>query len=99
MHPWSIIFPVLTASAYVSLPFSNLVVHESIQSVPNGFTRVASAPANQTLNLRLAPTNTNMTGLEELLYAVSTPGSPLYGQHLSKEEVRTESAYVLSCRY
>lgn len=94
---YSLLILLLLSGAYASSQFSDLVVHESIPSVPNGFTLVASASANQTLNIRIALSNSNMTGLEDMLYAVSTPGSPLYGQHLSKEEVWTGSAHVLSC--
>lgn len=97
MHVWIILLPTLLAGTYASPRFSDLVAHESIPCAPNGFTRLTSALTNQTLNLRIALSNSNMSGLEDMLYAVSTPGSPLYGQHLSKGEVRAESAYFLSC--
>ena len=54
----------------------------------------ASAPANQTLYLRFAVANLNMTGLKKMLYVVSTPGSPLYGEQLFKG---TGSTHVLTC--
>ena len=104
MHAWSLL--LLIAGAYASPMFSNLVVHESIPNAPRGFTQMDSAPANQTLNLRIALSNSDMAGLEEVFYAVSTPGNALYGQHLSKEEVCTRpilfltfliSIYVLIC--
>ncbi len=66
-----------------------MVVHESRQSVPEGF--VESGPANgeTVLSLRAALVQSDMAGLEQELYAVSTPGSERYGQHLSKEDVNT----------
>lgn len=97
MYAWSIVLPVLVAGACASSRFSNLVVHESISSAPNGFTRLSSASANQILSLRIALASSDITGLEDMLYAVSTPRSPLYGQHLSKEEVCAEFTYEPSC--
>lgn len=94
---FSLLILLLLSRAYASTPFSDLVVHESIPRIPNGFMLLSSAPANQTLNLRIALANANMTGLEDMLYAVSTPTSPLYGQHLSKEEVWTGSTDALPC--
>ncbi|THH04062.1 hypothetical protein EW145_g5800 [Phellinidium pouzarii] len=67
--------------------FRSLVVHEQRENAPDGFVMIGAAPANKMLNLRLALVNSDMAGLENSLYAVSTPGSALYGQHLTKEEV------------
>ncbi|KAI0062179.1 subtilisin-like protein [Artomyces pyxidatus] len=63
-----------------------MVVHDRRDSAPSGFVHVGAAPSDTVLNLRLGLTQGNFAGLEEALYAVSTPGSDLYGQHLSKEE-------------
>ncbi|ETW78242.1 serine protease S53 [Heterobasidion irregulare TC 32-1] len=62
-------------------------VHEFIDGPPAGFVHSGSASANLTLSLRFALVQNNFKGLEDALYAVSTPGSPQYGQHLSKQEV------------
>ncbi|ETW78995.1 serine protease S53 [Heterobasidion irregulare TC 32-1] len=62
-------------------------VHERRDSPPTGYANSGPAPATDTLDLRLALTQNNFQGLEDALYAVSTPGNPRYGQHLSKEEV------------
>ncbi|KAI0062178.1 family S53 protease [Artomyces pyxidatus] len=64
----------------------NMVVRDRRDSAPSGFVHVGAAPSDTVLNLRLGLTQSNFAGLEEALYAVSTPGSDLYGQHLSKEE-------------
>lgn len=66
-----------------------MVVHEKRQGVPDGFVAASVAPADQILNLRIALVQTDMPGLEKALFEVSTPDSPLYGQHLTKEEVDT----------
>ncbi|KAF9009885.1 family S53 protease [Cyathus striatus] len=65
----------------------DLVQHESRTSIPNGFVKANAAPADQVLTLRINLAQNDMAGLEKALFDVSTPGSALYGQHLSKEEV------------
>ncbi|KAA1474758.1 family S53 protease-like protein [Dentipellis sp. KUC8613] len=62
-------------------------VHERRDSAPSGYAQDGPAPENHMLNLRLALTPRDFKSLEDKLYAVSTPGSPDYGKHLSKEQV------------
>ncbi len=68
--------------------FRNMLVLEQRSDVPVGFTKGLAAPAANILDLRLAIKQNNIAVLEKALFDVSTPGSALYGQHLSKEEVR-----------
>ena len=63
-------------------------VHESRSAIPQGFIYQGTAPPQTFLNMRIALKQPNPAGLEEILMAVSTPGNPTYGQHLTKEEVR-----------
>ncbi|KAI0062168.1 family S53 protease [Artomyces pyxidatus] len=63
-----------------------MLVLERRDSAPSGFVHVGAAPPTQVLTLRFSLAQNNFAGLEEALYAVSTPGSAVYGQHLSKEE-------------
>ncbi|KJA14600.1 hypothetical protein HYPSUDRAFT_194935 [Hypholoma sublateritium FD-334 SS-4] len=67
--------------------FRNMLVHEQRSAAPVGFVKGTAAPAAKVLNLRLALKQSDMAGLEKALFDVSTPGSALYGQHLTKEEV------------
>lgn len=67
--------------------FTSLVLHEQRDDIPDGFVKSAAAPSDQVLNLRLGLVQGDMATLEQRLYAVSTPDSSEYGQHLSKEEV------------
>ncbi|KJA14174.1 hypothetical protein HYPSUDRAFT_80924 [Hypholoma sublateritium FD-334 SS-4] len=67
--------------------FRNMLVLEQRSDVPVGFTKGTPAPAANVLDLRLAIKQNDMAGLEKALFDVSTPGSALYGQHLTKEEV------------
>ena len=66
----------------------DMQVHETREHVPAAFTAHGPASADTVLNLRFALVSSDMAGLEKALMDVSTPSSPLYGQHLSKEEVR-----------
>lgn len=64
------------------------VVHESIKTAPSGFTAQSTAAlASRSITLRIQLAQNNIAGLETELYAVSTPGSAKYGQHLSAAEV------------
>ncbi|KAI0046855.1 family S53 protease [Auriscalpium vulgare] len=65
----------------------NLRLHERRDDVPDGFSSKGPSPADTVLRLRLALAQTNITGLQNVLLDVSTPGSAQYGQHLSKDEV------------
>ncbi len=62
-------------------------VHESRGEVPEGFVQQGAAPPDTVLKMRIALTQNNIDGLHEALMDVSTPSSPLYGQHLSKSKV------------
>ncbi|KAF7969535.1 hypothetical protein HWV62_26981 [Athelia sp. TMB] len=68
-------------------PRSGMLVRESKSTVPEGFVVKSAAPAEQTIPLRIALKQGDIAGLEKALYDVSTPNSPNYGKHLSKEEV------------
>ncbi|TDL24744.1 family S53 protease-like protein [Rickenella mellea] len=87
----SLFLAVLLAMATATPVTPNMVLHELRQTVPAGFSTVGPAAAEATLTLRIALAQNDMAGLENALYDVSTPSSPLYGQHLSKEQVE---AYV-----
>jgi tripeptidyl-peptidase-1 len=78
---------ILASPAPASAQFSNMVVHDSRDAVPQGFVIQGPTSPEKTINIRIAMSSNNMAGLEERLYAVSTPGSADYGKHLSKEDV------------
>ncbi|KAI9066614.1 family S53 protease [Trametes sanguinea] len=62
-------------------------IHESRAAPPAGFAYRGPASSDTALRLRVALVPNDIAGLEEALYAVSTPSSPRYGQYLSKQEV------------
>ncbi len=83
---------VLAAFALTVSGYGNpraMTVHESLEAVPQGFVPMKASESETTLDLRIALTPRNMTGLEHVLLSVSTPGSPPYGHHLSLNEVRS----------
>ncbi|KAJ7164726.1 family S53 protease-like protein [Mycena crocata] len=89
MVPTALFFISLLSCAVASpAPRSNFVVHEKRDAVPSSFAKVGPAPSSETIPLRIGLFSNNFPGLEETLYAVSTPGSARYGQHLSLEEAK-----------
>lgn len=71
----------------------SMQLHEVRDEVPDGFVHSGAAPQDTVLNLRLALVQSDTEGLQKALMDVSTPSSALYGQHLTKEEVR-RAAYI-----
>ena len=65
----------------------SLQLKESLASAPIGFTHAGSADDNHVLSLRLGLATADVDTLIETLYDVSTPSSPNYGKHLSRDEV------------
>jgi len=66
---------------------SGMIVRSSKSDAPEGFVRHGAAPAEMSIPFRIALLQSDMAGLEKALYDVSTPSSPNYGKHLSKEQV------------
>jgi len=64
-----------------------MVVHNARQAAPAGFKVVGPAPAEKTIDIRIALASNDMAGLEKALYDVSTPTSANYRKFLSKEQV------------
>ncbi|CAK5284329.1 unnamed protein product [Mycena citricolor] len=69
-------------------PRSGFKLHGKRDSIPSTFVKAGVPSPETTVKLRLGLFSNNFPGLEETLYAVSTPGSALYGQHLSLEEAK-----------
>ena len=80
---------LFTLAAAKPMGRSAMVTHESRTNVPSGFVQNGAASPDTQLKLRIALVQNNPSGLIDSLYAVSTPGSASYGQHLSKEEVES----------
>ncbi|KAI0655029.1 family S53 protease [Cubamyces menziesii] len=82
----TLLLACLAAAACGKPMARSMQVHETKETVPTDFELVGPAPPDTVLNLRLALVRGDLVGLEKVLMDVSTPSSPLYGQHLTKEE-------------
>ncbi|KIY62913.1 family S53 protease [Cylindrobasidium torrendii FP15055 ss-10] len=78
----------LFAFVYASVALAS-VVRESLNEPPAGWAQTSlKAVSEPTVNLRVGLKAKNASGLEDRLYAVSSPKSASYGQYLSKDQVK-----------
>ncbi|KAI0810809.1 family S53 protease [Irpex lacteus] len=82
-----LVFSALFSLALAKPHARNLKVHEFLEQAPSGFVKTGAADADTQIKLRIALVQNNPNGLIDALYAVSSPDSATYGEHLSKEEV------------
>ena len=73
-----------------------MVVHETRSNARAGYRFNGAASPDAMLNLRLALVRNDDAGLIDALYDVSTPSSPIYGNHLTKEDVRVRGPLMIS---
>ncbi|KAK8084856.1 hypothetical protein PG997_006127 [Apiospora hydei] len=59
----------------------------SLSKIPVGWEKVREAEPAHTIRLRIALEQPNLDAFEQILYDVSTPQHPLYGRHLSRDEL------------
>ncbi|XXH03518.1 hypothetical protein Hte_009923 [Hypoxylon texense] len=64
------------------------VTVESLPKVPMGWRKIKNASPDQVIKLRIALEQPNLDQFEQTLYDISTPQHALYGQHLSRDEVK-----------
>jgi len=64
------------------------VLVDSLPAVPDGWTKIRDVNGDKPIKLRIALEQPNLENFERILYSVSTPQHPLYGQHLSRESVK-----------
>jgi tripeptidyl-peptidase-1 len=74
-------------------PSGNMIIQHARSAPPPGFINAGKLPDDQTIDLKINLFGRDTPGLEKQLFAVSTPDSPSYGKHLSKEEVRPWSIF------
>ncbi|KAF7366242.1 Family S53 protease-like protein [Mycena venus] len=73
----------------ISAVSGGLVLHESRSAAPAGFISQGTAPVTDLLTLRFGLTPNNLSGLQEKLVSISTPGNSDFRQWLSKDEVKS----------
>jgi tripeptidyl-peptidase-1 len=64
-------------------------VFDELPSIPEGWTYVRHANADQLIHLRVALKQPNYSLFEQTLFEVSTPGDPKYGKHLKRNELKS----------
>lgn len=65
-----------------------IILVEDLREIPSGWTKLRDANGDQWIKLRIALEQPNLDKFEQTLYNISYPLHPLYGQHLSREELR-----------
>lgn len=75
---------LLTAAAAVSAR-----VLDSVPDVPKGWTKASAALPTDKLALKIGLKQQHAAALEQAVLAVSSPGHPSYGKHLTREELRS----------
>ena len=70
-------------------PSTELAVLESLPAIPEGWHQGYAPPASKRLRFRIAVALHNAYDFEQHVIAISTPRHPKYGQHMSREELRT----------
>ncbi|KAL8688322.1 MAG: hypothetical protein Q9218_005737 [Villophora microphyllina] len=93
MRSFLVFAGLLAASALtLAAPASvrELVPLESLRAVPQGWHQEqAPPPAGQRLRFRIAMRQPNAWQFEQHLLAISSPDDPKYGEHMSREELKT----------
>lgn len=75
---------LLTAAAAVSAR-----VLDSVPAVPQGWSKASAALPTDKLALKIGLKQQHAAALEQAVLAVSSPGHPSYGKHLTREELRS----------
>lgn len=60
-----------------------------VPAIPQGWSRASSALHNDKVTLKIGLKQQHTAALEEAVLAISTPGNPDYGKHLTREELRS----------
>lgn len=63
------------------------VIHEQMAAVPAGWTAASAADKSTPVSFTIALMQQNIDQLEAKLMAVSTPGSPFYGQYMDVDDM------------
>ncbi|KZS94687.1 family S53 protease [Sistotremastrum niveocremeum HHB9708] len=82
----TLFFVSLLASLAAGAP-QPFIVHETIESVPQGFVHAGTPSSTTELSLRIGLVQNNIVGLQEKLIEISTPSSATYGQWMSTSEI------------
>lgn len=82
----------LAASAIADPTLSPWQLHERRSHIPAGWTRTQKLDSSASVPLRFALAQSNIENIEALLYDVSHPDSPNYGNHWSASQIAAKFA-------
>lgn len=80
---------ILNPSIAAPAPVTGLTPLENLQEIPQGWHQGRSPPVEQRLRFRIALRQQNAFGFEQHVLAISTPGDPKYGEHMSRDDLKT----------
>ncbi|KIK66624.1 hypothetical protein GYMLUDRAFT_257458 [Collybiopsis luxurians FD-317 M1] len=86
--PYIALLSLLRASIAAGIPARRSMAVHDARTLPVYFASSGTPNHSEPINLKIALTAQDTTGLEQKLHEVSDPTSPLYGQHLSYEETK-----------
>lgn len=64
-------------------------VFDSLSAIPKGWTEVREAEPTDTVTLKIALKKQHVAALKQAVLDMSTPGHAKYGQHMSRDQVRS----------
>jgi tripeptidyl-peptidase I len=67
-------------------------VFDYLPTVPTGWKEIRPALEPEPISLRIALHQQHRDALEQAVLAISTPGNPRYGEHMSREELQSFTA-------
>ncbi|KAJ6464216.1 peptidase S8/S53 domain-containing protein [Mycena vulgaris] len=79
--------PITFLSLLLAGVHGEFLVVEKRDGPGPGFSLTGPTPPGQILNLRLALTQSNIAGLQDAVYDISTPGHARYGQYLTQDKI------------
>ena len=87
MFPAQLLRCIVVAALAGASYAARMAVQEKRSTAPAGFAHVGAAPDDRVLSMRINLAMGDRAGLEEALIQAATPGSAMFRQWLSKEEV------------
>lgn len=85
--PLTVVLPFVGILSFLAPPVFG-ALHEQLAALPDGWTHVATPDDSNTIILQIGLQEQNLDQLEPMLYAVSTPGSPKYGDYMEANDVK-----------
>lgn len=86
------LLPILAAVAAASPITQELVMKQSLKTVPNGWEFHSAAPSALKINMHIGLKEQNMDKLHQRLMQISNPSHADYGKHMSKADVEAMTA-------